>query len=241
MKCLDPFWYAKYKTYRDKINHLIRISKNLYYKNYFTQFKTNVKKTWSGIRTFLSNKKTAQTSINLQIDGEIITDKKRVANKFNEFFTNIGPNLSKQIPESDKRFDEFLKNPSNSSMFFSPTDSQEIQSLIQNLDDSKSTDIYETPIKLLKMASSCLSGPISEIINDSFITGIFPDKLKCAYVLPIHKADSKIDVGNYRPISILPIISKLFEKAVSTRLLSFLNSKNTIFKHQIWVSTWSVN
>ena len=232
MKCLDPFWYIKYKTYRDKINHLIRISKNIYYKNYFKRFNTNVKKTWSGIKTFLSNQKSAQTSINLQVDGEIITDQKRVANKFNEFFTNIGPDLSKQIPESDLDFTEFLKNPNNNNMFLSPTDSIEIKSLIQNLDESKSTDIYDTSIKLLKMSSSSLSDAISDIINHSFISGVFPDKLKCAYVLPVHKAESKLSVGNYRPISILPIISKIFEKVVSIRLTNFLKTNDIIFKHQ---------
>ena len=232
MKCLDPFWYVKYKTYRDKINHLIRISKNIYYKNYFKRFNTNLKKTWSGIKTFLSNHKTAQTSINLQSNGEIITDQKRVADKFNDFFINIGPDLSKQIPKSDIDFNEFLKNPSDTNMFLSPTDSIEIESLIQNLDESKSTDIYDTSIKLLKMASSFLSDPISDIINHSFITGIFPDKLKCAYVLPAHKANSKLSVGNYRPISILPIISKIFEKVVSIRLINFLKTNNVIFKHQ---------
>ena len=231
MKNLDPFWYTKYKVYRDKINHLIRISKIMYYKNYFKQFNTNIKKTWSGIRTLLSNKKTAQTSINLQVDGEIITDQKRVANKFNEYFINIGPSLSNQISETDIDFTEFLKNPNNTSMFFSPTDSQEINSIIQNLDESKSTDIYDTSTMLLKVSSVLLSHAISDIINHSFITGVFPDKLKCAYVLPLHKADSKITVGNYRPISILPIISKVFEKAVSIRLLRFLKTNNTIFKH----------
>ena len=68
-------------------------------------------------------------------------------------------------------------------MFLSPPDPQEINSLIQGLDESKSTDIYDISIKLLKLSSTFISDAISEIINHSFVTGVFPDKLKCAYYL----------------------------------------------------------
>ena len=66
-------------------------------------------------------------------------------------------------------------------MFLSPTDPKEIQSLIQNLDESKASDIYDTSIKLLKMSNNCLSNVISDIINHSFTTGVFPDKLKSGF------------------------------------------------------------
>ena len=188
VKSLDPFWYLKYKTYRDRLNHLIRTSKNMHYREYFRKFRTNCKKTWTGIRTFLSNKKLEQTSVNLQQDGEIITDQKIVANKFNEFFVSVGLKLSEKIPESTISFTDYLKNPSNTSMFLLPTDPKEILSLIQKLDETKSTDLYETSIKLLKLSGACLSDVISDIINHSFVTGIFPDKLKSAFVLPVHQS-----------------------------------------------------
>ena len=237
MKCLDPFWYSKYKKYRDKINHLIRISKYSHYKRYFSLFSRNSKKLWEGIRSFLTNNKTSQTSINLQVDGEIITEQRKVADKFNEFFINVGPNLNKEIPESKVSFANYLKNPSCVSMFLTPTDPKEIDLLLKNLDESKSTDIYGTSIKLLKIASSSLSKVLSEIINHSLVNGIFPEKLKCAYVFPVHKANSKLSVSNFRPISILPILSKIFEKVVSTRLMKFLKSTNAIFEHQFGFQT----
>ena len=131
-------------------------------------------------------------------------------------FINVGPNLNKEIPESKVSFTNYLKNPSCVSMFLTPTDPKEIDLLLKNLDESKSTDIYGTSIKLLKIASSSLSKVLSEIINHSLVNGIFPEKLKCAYV----------------HISILPILSKIFEKVVSTRLMKFLKSINAIFEHQ---------
>ena len=121
IKLKDPFWYNKYKTYRNSINHLIKVSKNKYYKNYFKSFNSNSKKVWAGIKSIISNKKTSQTSINLQIDGEIITDQETVTNKFNTFFVNIGPNLIKQIPPSNSLFTDYLKNPNQNSMFLAPT------------------------------------------------------------------------------------------------------------------------
>ena len=120
IKSKDPFWYNKYKTYRNSINHLIRASKNMYYKNYFNTFRNNSKKVWSGIKSIISNKKSPHTSINLQINGEIITNQKTVTNKFNTFFTNVGPNLSKQIPQTNKLFTDYLQQQTPGSMYLTP-------------------------------------------------------------------------------------------------------------------------
>ena len=87
IKSQQKTWYAKYKTYRDKINHLIRKSRNNYYKNYFSIFKNNSKKVWTGIKSIISNKKQRNSTINLQVNNQIL----------NEFFINVGPNLIFQI------------------------------------------------------------------------------------------------------------------------------------------------
>jgi len=70
------------------------------------------------------------------------------------------------------------------------------------------------------------------IINRSFITGIFPDKLKIAKVIPIYKTLNKGELNNYRPIRLLPAFSKLFEKIMYKNVVSFLDSKTLLYKHQ---------
>ena len=85
MKYRDQTLYTQYKIYRDKINHLIRSSKNNYHNNYFLQFRNNIKKTWDGINKLLSKERKTDSKINLFENNQIISDQKEVANKFNTF------------------------------------------------------------------------------------------------------------------------------------------------------------
>ena len=232
VKTQNKTWYGKYKLYRDKINKLIRKSKHNYYLNYFINFKNDSKKIWSGIKSIISNKKTSPSTINLQINDQIITDQKKVSNKFNEFFINVGPELCKNIPECERHFTTFLPQPTSKSIFLTPTTDEEISALIMSLDSTKASDIYDISVKLLKTSCQYMSKQLCDIINKSFETGQFPNKLKTAYVTPVHKAGSKLIPSNYRPISILPIISKIFEKVMAKRLQDFLTINNTLFDHQ---------
>ena len=86
--------------------------------------------------------------------------------------------------------------------------------------------------KLLKTLRPILVSPVTIVINQSLNSGIFPDKLKLAKVIPIHKKDKKEDVENYRPISLLPAISKIFEKVVFNQLYEYFSTNNLFFQHQ---------
>ena len=97
------------------------------------------------------------------------------------------------------------------------------------LSDSKSSDL---PIKLIKIASKPLSRFFCIIINHSFQTGTFPNKLKFAIVTPIHKRNCHLTLGNHRPISLLPVFSKIIEKLMYVRLMKFLMKENILFDHQ---------
>jgi len=78
--------------------------------------------------------------------------------------------------------------------------------------------------KLLKLSKDTVSTSITSLINKSFENSVFPDKLKIAQVTPLHKKNSTLEKGNYRPVSILPTISKIFERAINTQLTHFLTS-----------------
>ena len=87
-------------------------------------------------------------------------------------------------------------------------------------------------IKVIKITATVLAPMISKLINLSFHRGIFPEKLKLAKVLPLHKGGKSDEASNYRPISVLPVISKIYERAVYDRLDAFLSSNNILTEFQ---------
>ena len=99
----------------------------------------------------------------------------------------------------------------HNSFYCRPTKSVEIGNIILKLKNSRS-DLNVLPVKILKLVYDILSAPISLLINCSFSTGIFPETLKDALIVPIFKKGEPTDIGNYRPISILPTLSKILEK-----------------------------
>ena len=105
--------------------------------------------------------------------------------------------------------------------------------MIASLSNSDGVGIDGFSLKLIKHVTNCLSNPLAEIFNRSIHTGVFPGRLKHAKITPVHKADDKLSINNYRSISILPVFSKVFEKLTHQRLVSFFIQKcNTICDNQ---------
>ena len=184
-----------------------------------------------GVREILNTKKIRNTNVSLHHNGEFITNKDRVAGLFNEFFVNIGPNLSINIGSTEQSFMFYMKN-NIYNFYIHATNPEEIAKIIQDLDQSKATDIYGMPTKLIKLGVNEISPVLSYLFNYSFCKGIFPDKLKFACVTPVHKGKSKTIISNYRPISVLPTISKILERLVHKRLMNFLVNHNLLFTNQ---------
>ena len=141
---------------------------------------------------------------------------------FNHYFANIAANVDKEIPRTRKSPLDYLGKIQNLSLFLSPTDETEVGSIISELKKGKSVGPYSIPCNLLKMLNVFISPLLSTLINESFSTGVFPDKLKIAKVIALHKKGTTDDIFNYRPISLLSVFSKIFEKIMHKRLCSFL-------------------
>ena len=107
-----------------------------------------------------------------------------------------------------------------------------MEDYIKNLDIRKSVAPFSIPNRVLKEFNKLFSIPISRIFNLSIERGVFPQKMKIAIVIPVHKKDDTEDCNNYRPISLLPNISKLFEKLIKNRLSKFLEENKCLFSRQ---------
>ena len=96
------------------------------------------------------------------------------------------------------------------------------------MDLNKSLGPNSIPIYIMKLCNAFFSNGLLKIVNLSFVTGIFPDLCKIAKVVPIFKKGDPLKCNNYRPISLLPIFSKIFEKFIYSRMYSFLEKNNLL-------------
>ena len=148
-----------------------------------------------------------------------------IASVFNDFFCSIGAKYDSEIPSSNLDPCHFINVRHSSSFFLEPVSAVEVEYYIKTLKNSKQ-DINSLPIQILKDNSSVLSNIIADLINECFQSGIFPKILKKAIVLPLFKKEDPELMSNYRPISILPTLSKIIEKCLKSRLLHYFNSNN---------------
>ena len=139
------------------------------------------------------------------------------------FFTNVGPNLAKNIsiPEKDVSIYDYLEGKVDHTMFLSPVDDQEIIRTVQNC-KNKSTDYSDINMSLIKNVIKKIVQLFGHICHVSFQTGVFPSKMKIAKVVPLFKCREKNVFTNYRPISLLPQFSKIQEKLYNNRMDEFL-------------------
>ena len=186
-------------------------------------------KTWKGINEIISIRPNSSLKLINQINDSniLIYDHKLISNTFNDFFINVGTNTDKSIPFAFASPTSYLKHRDNSNFTILPTSIAEVMTLILQLDDSKAPGPTDIPIKILKIAAPIMVPHVVKIINKSFEQGIYPNSLKIAKVIPIFKAGS--EVTNYRPISLLPNLSKIIEKLMHIRLFSFLEANKVIY------------
>ena len=112
-------------------------------------------------------------------------------------------------------------------MFLTPVTEEEIINIISSLKNS-SAGWDEISAQIIKSTVHLFISPLTHVCNLSFLQGVFPRELKIAKVIPLYKSDDKMFVKNYRPVSVLPLFSKVLERLMYNRLLSFIN-KNNIF------------
>ena len=193
-----------------------------------------MKNLWTGIKSIINIKsKNSPRSISqLTADGETIQDPQKMANVFNNFFVNVSTQVSSEIPRTKKSPLDYLKNRNMNSFFISPVTHSEIEDIIISLKNGKSTGPFSIPVKLLKLVKSDISRPLACIFNESITLGTFPDKLKWARVIPIYKKGAHNEPSNYRPISLLSVFGKLFEKLMFKRLYEYLDNLNTFYPLQ---------
>ena len=210
--------WSSYKRLRNAVTLKLRKEKSRYYSTRLSEDQ-NSKEMWKTLNKILPKKpKTAAEIESLS------------ATKFNQYFTTIAGSLCGHFTDPSPprvlapRVDrEFI--PQNVSSAF-------VLLELRKLKSTKATGLDGIPAKLLKDAAQEVAKPIANLINLTFSTGEIPQEWKEAKVTPIFKSGEKDDVNNYRPISVLPLISKIMERAIQVQLVSFLTENNVLSEHQ---------
>ena len=225
--------HNKYKIYRNQIASLIKGSKKNHMANFFSLNKKNCRKIWEGIRSVVNIKTSSKFFPSCLItDGKNCTDPVDIANSFNRFFSSIGKKVQNSVYSEHVRFSDYLNNPCNDNFFTTPTCPKEVSELISTFQKNKASGPNSIPNNLLQMVKDIIAHPLSDMINLSFQSGTYPHKMKIAKIMPVHKKGSRLNVDNYRPISLLSNINKIFEKLMYKRVYKFLSLKGTFFEMQ---------
>ena len=154
-------------------------------------------------------------------NGNISSHPAVIASIFNRFFVNVSHDITKNLPRSNNSSVDFMGDRLENSFFIAPSVPFEISDIISALKSGKSLGPNSIPMKILKSLSPLISPPLSQIINESFKSGIFPHKMKSAKVIPHFKKSCPLTASNYRPFSLLSVFSKITEKVMYERLVIY--------------------
>ena len=234
------------EAYRKQRNYcvaLLRKTKRNFYENMNVKLITDNRKFWKQVKPFFNDKKAANSNIILIEGNEIVSDNTKCAEIMNNFFSDAALNLdvdrnlntqkSNAVDSVLKAIEVYKDHPSiikinqqniiKSSFNFQSIPQSLTLNIIKNLDSSKSYQKDNIPPKLLKDNKEICSAIITSDFSDCILKGEFPSNLKVADITPTFKKDDRLLKSNYRPISILPTLSKIFEKILYMQIYEYFN------------------
>ena len=227
--------YNLYKEHRRVLRKTIKLAKKNHYGKKFEKFKMDPKKTWSVINDLRGKNKTL-TKASFLIGSERIDCRRTIATKFNEYFVSLASNLNKSLDQdcgipicNIPQFSDYLSDKVDTSIYLHNTDESEIIDIIKEFENGKASDI---PVSLIKQSAKIICPVLVKLYNKCMSVGDFPEIFKIGKITPIFKKGNAELLENYRPISILPIFGKIFEKIIYKRLYSFLTAKNVLSNNQ---------
>ena len=221
---------ANLKSYNRILKRNIYLAKRQYYYDRFSECGNDMKKTWGTLKDILNLNKNKNTFPETICNGDKDeSNRLEICEKFNTFFINNCRDLQKRVHSDEpSHFGEYLETRSNITFSFSSVNVKTVGEIIDELKPKQSSGLDHISVNLLKLIKDEIIGAITLLVNQTLATGIFPDDLKVAKVSPIYKKGDKNDINNYRPISILPAISKVFEKIIAKQLSNFFEENKLL-------------
>ena len=232
-----------YKKSRNKVQRMIKDKKKNFVIGKLNDNIGKPKELWKSLKSLgLLSKESSSAMICLEKDGILSFDPKTNAEIFKDFYSNLANNLVKKLPTPPPPPNKYGKtavnnyykklNLSGKNFSFAPVAPATILKLLKQLNPAKSAGIDNLTGKFLKEGAPVLASPITDLVNLSISLSSFPDDSKIAKLKPLYKKEAKTKPKNYRPISLLPLLSKIIERIIHNQTQEFLDKNNILYKYQ---------
>ena len=222
-----------YNKFRNLYTNQIRSAKRNYYFSKFRTFKGNINKTWRTINDILQRKKYQKNSSVFKCNNSVVSDSKEIAESFNDYFKDVGHKLgSMNRNVTNINCTSYLNSNFPHTAYFLPITEKEIINNALSFKNGKAPGFDSIDCSVVKKVIHVICKPLCNIFNSCIEQGVVPVDLKIAKIIPIHKKGPKDIFSNYRPISLLPLFSKIFEKCIYTRLHGFLDKHSILYNKQ---------
>ena len=235
LKTKDPEVRRSYNKCRNRVNRVVKAAQKKYDASLLENSQSDTKKFWKNLNMITKRKvkhgSTLPTNLKLN-DTEILDDAQSIANHMNCHFVQKGPSLASKLPYSNRNILQSMGPRNPHKMVFENATTNEVVEKGNALNDKMSTGSDNIPSILIKWSLFIIAPILAEIFNSFVNLGTYPDILKTAKVTPLHKKGDRDIVENYRSISILSQINKIFEKLIHVRLMTFLNEHNLLSNSQ---------
>ena len=223
-----------WKRFRNKTSETIKRAEELYFKNILNNHTNGTKKLWNTFGKILNKNKIKHKRINsLLINDKKITNPQAISNIFNDFFSEIGERLANNFSNiENSEYRKSLGKKVSHSIVLYPITEIEVKDTIRNLKNTNSAGYDELTTKFIKVSAPLLIPALTKIFNLSITAGVYPNSLKTAKITPVFKKGDPSSVNNYRPISVLSSINKIYEKILYSRLINFIEKFNIFYEYQ---------
>lgn len=221
-----------YKRYRNFCGDILKKVRAEYDRSEVKKAGNDSKKTWQVVKGIAKLKTRLNNSAEDNVLLKLKDGPSNSLNYINTYFANVGKNLAEEIPSCTIRQEQTSELANCSSFGLMDTDCYEVRTIIMNLKPSNAVGHDGIPTKVVKLVMNQIIPALVHIANRSFASGVFPSLFKTALIKPIYKGGDRGSINNYRPISILSALSKILERLINRRLISYLNKFNIISKNQ---------
>ena len=226
----------QYKIWRNKVSKMIKASKTRQYSEIINENVNNPSSVWKLFKELGASKHYIGSSIfSIKINDKTIDNPSEISTEFNKFFVSVASKIKEPVvPSNFDRLRTFCneKLTENTSFSIPTLGHEKVEKYLKNIDITKATGVDTIGPRLLKLAAPYISESLTFICNQSIVKSVFPKKWKEGKVTPLHKNGAKDDTNNYRPISVLPVVSKLLEKHVHDSLMAYLFSNSLLHSTQ---------